>query len=197
MVMNTILDGLPDDIKENIGECNSAKELWDKIKDLYSDEKSNETFQSEQSSVYNNTSNEDSFEKYSDIEAEVNMEVELESALDELRKYKQGCKQLKDQLKTVEKFKKGTETLDKVLSLQRFSSNKSGLGYDHTHIIKGSVLLLRLILKMTCLVMIPPKNLLILPRRCIKSKERTRPSIKVKTLHNLPIAIMLILNSPL
>jgi hypothetical protein len=75
MVMNTILDGLPDDIKENIGECNSKKQLWDKIKDLYLDEKSNETFQSEQSSVYNNTINEDSLEKYSKIEVEVNLDV--------------------------------------------------------------------------------------------------------------------------
>jgi hypothetical protein len=46
MVMNKILDGLPDDVKENIGECNSTKEIWDKIKDLYSNENSNETFQS-------------------------------------------------------------------------------------------------------------------------------------------------------
>ena len=34
--MVTILDGLPDDAKENIGENNSASELWNKIKDLYS-----------------------------------------------------------------------------------------------------------------------------------------------------------------
>ena len=34
--MASILDGLPDDVKEKIGECNSTKELWDKIKDLYS-----------------------------------------------------------------------------------------------------------------------------------------------------------------
>ena len=36
MEMDSILDGLPDDVKEKIGECNSTKELWDKIKDLYS-----------------------------------------------------------------------------------------------------------------------------------------------------------------
>ena len=36
MAMDSILDGLPDDVKEKIGECNSAKEVWDKIKDLYS-----------------------------------------------------------------------------------------------------------------------------------------------------------------
>jgi hypothetical protein len=63
MAMNTILDGLPVDVKENMGECNSAKKLWDKIKNLYSDEKSNESFQSEQISVYKNSSDEDSFEK--------------------------------------------------------------------------------------------------------------------------------------
>ena len=62
MEMNTILNGLPNDVKEKIGECNPAKELWEKMKDLYSYEKSNEAFQSEQSSVYNNSSDEDSFE---------------------------------------------------------------------------------------------------------------------------------------
>jgi hypothetical protein len=39
MEMNTILDGLLDDVKEKIGEYNYAKELWDKIKYLYSNEK--------------------------------------------------------------------------------------------------------------------------------------------------------------
>ena len=36
MEMASILNELPDDVKEKIGECNPAKELWDKIKDLYS-----------------------------------------------------------------------------------------------------------------------------------------------------------------
>ena len=39
MAMASILDGLPDDVKEKIGECNTTEELWDKIKDLYSVEK--------------------------------------------------------------------------------------------------------------------------------------------------------------
>jgi hypothetical protein len=138
VAINTILDGLPDDVKEKIGEYNYEKELWDKMKDLYSEEKSNEAFQSEQSSVYNNSSDEDSFEEYSDIEAKFNLEVELECALDDLRKYKKRCKQLKDQLKTVEKFKKGTEALDKFLSLQRIPSNEFDLEYEQVHMIKGS-----------------------------------------------------------
>ena len=36
MEMASILDGLTDDVKEKIGECNSVKEIWDKIKYLYS-----------------------------------------------------------------------------------------------------------------------------------------------------------------
>jgi hypothetical protein len=58
MAMRTILEELPDDVKEKIGECNSTKELWDKIKYLYSNKKSNEAYQL----VYNNASDEDSFE---------------------------------------------------------------------------------------------------------------------------------------
>ena len=92
MAMDTILDGLPDDVKENICECNSTKELWDKIKYLYSDE----AYQLEQSLVYNKSSDEDSFEEESEIETNVNLEAELECALYELRKHKQRCKQLKD-----------------------------------------------------------------------------------------------------
>ena len=48
--------------------------------------------------------------------------------MEEAKNLKQEVDGLKDQLKTVEKFKKGTEALDKVLNLQRFPSNKYGLG---------------------------------------------------------------------
>jgi hypothetical protein len=116
VALNILLNGLSDIVKTSIGLFTSAKDLWMKLENMYQ--------------IKN--------EEYSDIEAKVNLEDELESALDKLRKYKQSCKQLKDQLKTVEKFKKGTESLDKFLSLQRFPSNKFGLRYDHTHIIKGS-----------------------------------------------------------
>jgi hypothetical protein len=66
------------------------------------------------------------------------LKLSLSVLWNDLRKYKQRCKQLKDQLKTVEKFKKGTEALDKVLSLQKIPSNKFGLEYEQVHIIKGS-----------------------------------------------------------
>jgi cell shape-determining protein MreC len=61
------------------------------------------------------------------------MEDELEISLEELRKYKQRCKQLKDQLKTIKKLKKRTKALNKVLNLEISPSNR----YDHAHIIKG------------------------------------------------------------
>ncbi len=92
--MNAILDGLPNDFKEEIGKCNYARELWNKIKDLYSNKKLEEACQSEQSSICNNYS-EDPFEEDSNCEAEVNLEAELVSALDDLRRYKQSCKKLK------------------------------------------------------------------------------------------------------
>ena len=44
--MNTILEGLPKDVIEKIGQCISLKEIWDKIKDLYSEENRNEAYQS-------------------------------------------------------------------------------------------------------------------------------------------------------
>ena len=59
-------------------------------------------------------------------------------SMEEANNLKQEFVGLKDQVETVKKFKKGTKALDKILSLQRFSSNKYVLGYDHAHILKGS-----------------------------------------------------------
>ena len=63
--------------------------------------------------------------------------------MEEAKNLKQEVDGLKDQLKSVEKFKKGTEYIDKVLSLQRFPSNKYGLGYDQVHMLKGSSLIIQ------------------------------------------------------
>ena len=62
--------------------------------------------------------------------------------MEEAKNLKQEVDGLKDQLKTVEKFKKRTEALDKVLTLQRFPLKKSGLGYDQVHMLKGSSLII-------------------------------------------------------
>lgn len=46
LAMNTILEGLSADVIEEIGQCVSSKDVWDKIKDLYSDENPNEAYES-------------------------------------------------------------------------------------------------------------------------------------------------------
>jgi hypothetical protein len=38
IAMDFILEGLPDSVKEKVGKCLSAKELWDKLHDLYFEE---------------------------------------------------------------------------------------------------------------------------------------------------------------
>jgi hypothetical protein len=35
LAIDTILDGLTDSVKSKVGSCASAKEIWDKLKDLY------------------------------------------------------------------------------------------------------------------------------------------------------------------
>jgi hypothetical protein len=40
--MDTILDGLTDSVKSKVGSCASAKELWDKLQDIYAKPKEKE-----------------------------------------------------------------------------------------------------------------------------------------------------------
>jgi hypothetical protein len=35
LTIDTILDGLTNSVKSKVGSCASAKELWDKLQDLY------------------------------------------------------------------------------------------------------------------------------------------------------------------
>jgi hypothetical protein len=42
LAIDTILDGLTDSVKSKVGSCASTKELWDKLKDLYSREEAEE-----------------------------------------------------------------------------------------------------------------------------------------------------------
>jgi hypothetical protein len=34
--MDFIMEGLPDSVKDKVGKCSSAKELWDKLHNIYS-----------------------------------------------------------------------------------------------------------------------------------------------------------------
>jgi hypothetical protein len=40
--IDTILDGLTDSMKSKVGSCALAKELWDKLQDLYAREEAEE-----------------------------------------------------------------------------------------------------------------------------------------------------------
>ena len=44
--MDIILEGLPNLVKEKVGKCLSAKELWDKLHDLYFQESPNTELES-------------------------------------------------------------------------------------------------------------------------------------------------------
>jgi hypothetical protein len=38
IALDFILEGLPDSVKDKVGQCSSAKELWDKLHNLYFEE---------------------------------------------------------------------------------------------------------------------------------------------------------------
>ena len=42
MAIDTILDGLTDSVKSKVGSCTSAKEIWNKLQDLYAREEGEE-----------------------------------------------------------------------------------------------------------------------------------------------------------
>ena len=109
MEMDSILDGLPDDVKENIGEYNSAKELWNKIKYLYSVEQRAEGIISilkdisedgklseDEKNLFIGTSN-------SDEVSEVEIESQYMAVVDEIEKCRKKNKILKEKLSNIKK----------------------------------------------------------------------------------------------
>jgi hypothetical protein len=101
--MDFIWEGLPDPVREKVGKCSSAKELWDKLHNLYSKEspitesdpikESAGTEQEERCSSCQTDSEEEDCE-----EGIVYLEAELISALDELTKERKKNMYLKEQL---------------------------------------------------------------------------------------------------
>ena len=112
MAMDSILDGLPDDVKEKIGECNSAKELWDKIKDLHSveqraeerlaflkDVSEDEKISEDEENLFIGTTNPDE-------ESEVDIEAQYMAVVDEIEKCREKNKDLKEKLSKYQEEKK-------------------------------------------------------------------------------------------
>ena len=100
--MEAILDGLPQPIKENIGQCISAKDLCVKLEKLYPVEQKGE----EKTDILEVDSEDEenlfmgtvTLEDDSYMEGEVALKVELISALEELRKSRMKNNSLKEKL---------------------------------------------------------------------------------------------------
>ena len=118
--MASILDGLPDDVKENIGECNSSKELWDKIKYLYLVEKraegrltiiedvsEDEKISEDEENLFIRTTN-------SDEESKVDIESQYMAAMDEIEKCRKKNKVLKGKLSKYQEEKNSKEALKEI-----------------------------------------------------------------------------------
>ena len=84
MAMASILDGLIHDVKEKIGECNSVKELWNNIKDLYSVEQRAEERLSFLKDVSEDEENLFIGPTNSDEELEVDIESQYMAIVDEI-----------------------------------------------------------------------------------------------------------------
>jgi hypothetical protein len=53
LAIDIILDGLTDSVKSKVGSCASAKDIWDKIQDLYAREEAEEEEEEEVEENYN------------------------------------------------------------------------------------------------------------------------------------------------
>jgi hypothetical protein len=103
IAMDFIWEGLPDLVREKVGKCSSAKELWDKLHNLYfkespitKPENAKEDARTKQEEICSSCQT-DSKEEDCE-EGIVDLEAELISALDELTKERKKNKSLEEQL---------------------------------------------------------------------------------------------------
>jgi hypothetical protein len=89
ITMDFIWEGLPKPVREKVGKCSSAKELWDKLHDIYSSpiadsENAKEDEDTEQEERCSSCQTDSEEEEYD--EAEVDYKEKLISAIKYLRK---------------------------------------------------------------------------------------------------------------
>jgi hypothetical protein len=89
IAMDFIWEGLPKPVKEKVGKCSSAKELWDKLHDIYSSpitdsENAKEDADTEQEERCSSCQTDSKEEEYD--EAEVDYKEKLISVIKYLRK---------------------------------------------------------------------------------------------------------------
>jgi hypothetical protein len=89
IAMYFIWEGLPKSIREKVGKCSSAKELWDKLHDIYSSpiadsENAKEDADTEQEEICSSCQTDSKEEEYD--EAKVDYREKLISLIKYLRK---------------------------------------------------------------------------------------------------------------
>jgi myosin heavy subunit len=118
IAMDFIWEGLPKPVREKVGKCSSAKELWDKLHDIYSSpitdsENAKEDADTEQEERCSSCQTDSEEEEYD--EAEVDYKEKLISAIKYLRKEreenKSSKKELMKQKQSVQGFEKDQQVI--------------------------------------------------------------------------------------
>jgi hypothetical protein len=118
IAMDFIWEGLPKPVREKVGKCSSAKELWDKLHDIYSSpiadsenaKEDADTKQEERCSSCQTDSEEEEYD-----EAEVDYKEKLISAIKYLRKEREENKSSKKELMKQKQSVQGSEKDQQVI----------------------------------------------------------------------------------
>jgi len=118
IAMDFIWEGLPKPVREKVGKCSSAKELWDKLHDIYSSpiadsENAKEDADTEQEERCSSCQTNSEEEEYD--EAEVDYKEKLISAIKYLRKEREENKSSKKELMKQKQSVQGSEKDQQVI----------------------------------------------------------------------------------
>jgi hypothetical protein len=118
IAMDFIWEGLPNPVREKVGKCSSAKELWDKLHDIYSSpiadsENAKEDADTEQEERCSSCQTDSEEEEYE--EAEVDYREKLISAIKYLKKEREENKSSKKELMNQKESVQGSEKDQQVI----------------------------------------------------------------------------------
>jgi hypothetical protein len=118
IAMDFIWEGLPNPVREKVGKCSSAKELWDKLHNVYSSpitesENAKEDAGTEQEERCSSCQTDSEEEEYE--EAEVDYREQLISAIEYLKKEREENKSSKKELMKQKESVQGSEKAQQVI----------------------------------------------------------------------------------
>jgi hypothetical protein len=118
IAMDFIWEGLPNPVREKVGKCSSAKELWDKLHDIYSSpiadsENAKEDADTEQEERCSSCQTDSEEEEYE--EAKVDYREKLISAIKYLKKEREENKSSKKELMNQKESVQGSEKDQQVI----------------------------------------------------------------------------------